>query len=1079
MLPLNVVITTSTQATPLVPAKHPASYTSGVPDKAPAMLPKLPHSLLCALALLAVAAPSAFAQTTFNVPSTQYPHIQDAINAAASTGDTIVVAAGTYYENLDFQSKTLTLTGPTVSEGTAPTAILDGQFKGPAISLTSGSKFGQNSTIQNLQIQHGGSFASFYPVYAPAKGAIFMSSANPAIVNNTIVDSACFGIDVEASSAGILDNTISGTEGGQCYYGGGSAIYISGDRLLPSGGYAHSSVIHNTIENNIQSGLDSSDGIDGGGAGIAVAGSSLILNNTIRNNNSNGSAGGGIDVIDGTNLTIAQNLIYGNTGCGGGGIALPPSGIGPRLVALITNNTIVDNLDSTKGCTPSTQLYEFAADAAYDGPELVIVNNILSGPTTNPPTTDAAFNCALPVDAAPSEATQPIFDHNILNNPDANFFGQYCIDVSAKYGNIAADPDFVDRAVADFSLNAGSPAIDAGNNSALVLYQQFNGASLVSDINSNVRLQETKGANYPIIDIGAYEYTGVNSLPSPTTIVLTSSAYTGHPGYTYTLTANIQADSTTPTGKVTFYLDGAQIGDPAPINGGVATLSGFLMPPGVHSLYASYPGDGNASPAVSIINIVDITLISTTVTLQYCPLVNGACQYAANTPVVNQLVQFTVNSSSADGTVPSPINISDVTDPNNPIPLDTVLPTTQSMGMAMFDTSRLSVGTHQIKAEFLGDLTHAEASETIQVIIYGVTTTMTLSCGPNATVPLGSTIPLLATVTSADGIPSGNVGFTQGKTTLDSVALSGTGTASFNATAVQGFNSFVATFKQQNGYGSSSASCNVNVQSLSLASSANPAPAFAPITFTATNATVPTPTGTYSLTIGTNAPVAMTVSGGTATYTTAGLAPGSYNVFVTFKPSDGTASYTAPLTLGPQVVSPATGDFTLTGPATLTTSTGGSAKGTLSLGSIEGFSGTVALTCNLPLPTTYSCIITPNSVPLAVNGTGSATVVLAPNNTHASVLPRPGRSRIVLASLLPLTLLSLLGLARRRKGLRGLVCLAILASLASATTACGNDVFTAATQPGAYPFTVTGTGTTMGGTAPSTHTLNITLNIAP
>src|SRR2546428_9154943 len=53
---------------------------------------------------------------TINVPAGQ-PTIQAAINAA-SNGDTVLVAPGTYYENINFMGKAITVTsagGPSVT----------------------------------------------------------------------------------------------------------------------------------------------------------------------------------------------------------------------------------------------------------------------------------------------------------------------------------------------------------------------------------------------------------------------------------------------------------------------------------------------------------------------------------------------------------------------------------------------------------------------------------------------------------------------------------------------------------------------------------------------------------------------------------------------------------------------------------------------------------------------------------------------------------------------------------------------------------------------------------------------------
>src|SRR6516164_7182077 len=84
--------------------------------------------------LLWIAAAPAFAQNTIKVPADQ-PTIQAAINAANS-GDTVLVSPGTYYENINFNGKAITVTS---SDGAAKT-IIDGRAT-PAVgtvNFTSG-----------------------------------------------------------------------------------------------------------------------------------------------------------------------------------------------------------------------------------------------------------------------------------------------------------------------------------------------------------------------------------------------------------------------------------------------------------------------------------------------------------------------------------------------------------------------------------------------------------------------------------------------------------------------------------------------------------------------------------------------------------------------------------------------------------------------------------------------------------------------------------------------------------------------------------------------------------------------------
>ena len=104
-------------------------------------------SILTRVAIAFLFMSSLHAQVTLNVPSTSYPTIQSAMNAAAA-GDTVLVAPGTYTENLNFPSVDFSLQGSGMG-----VTIVDGGAAGSCITMS--VPLGQAAAVQDLTLRNG------------------------------------------------------------------------------------------------------------------------------------------------------------------------------------------------------------------------------------------------------------------------------------------------------------------------------------------------------------------------------------------------------------------------------------------------------------------------------------------------------------------------------------------------------------------------------------------------------------------------------------------------------------------------------------------------------------------------------------------------------------------------------------------------------------------------------------------------------------------------------------------------------------------------------------------------------------
>jgi predicted outer membrane repeat protein len=299
------------------------------------------RSVLTVLALTVLAAP-ARAEVKKVGAGEQFQKIQDAIDAAIDTVDSVEVKPGTYKEAIDFKGKKIQVTGTggpsvTIIDGTpatgapktavvtfktaeTPDSILDGfTLTGGTGSITSGS--------------------------LTAGGGIFIDKSTPTIRNCTISNNTATkggGIYVQGVGGGglIVDCTVTGnkatTTSGQA--GGGIAVVYAGtDSPVLT-------IKDCTFDKNLATSV--STGILGGGGYLGGTNlkAKVVLNGTSFTGNTIGTAptvsggdGGGL-YLDTILIDMQGGEVSGNRALNGGGIAVRNLGVTSSIAGTVVKN---------------------------------------------------------------------------------------------------------------------------------------------------------------------------------------------------------------------------------------------------------------------------------------------------------------------------------------------------------------------------------------------------------------------------------------------------------------------------------------------------------------------------------------------------------------------------------------------------------------------------------------------------------------------------------------------------------------------------------------------------------------------
>jgi len=435
----------------------------------------------------------------------QYATIQAGINAAFP-GDTVLVAAGTYYENIYFKGKAITVASQFIIDADTThinNTIIDGSKpsdpnKGSVVSFVSGED--TTSVLCGFTIT-GGNGTYYAPYSTRAGGGIYCLNSGCKIIANKIINNSITGPGAsggglaalpEGSSAyvilrnnQILQNSITANS----YPASGGGVWLPCNGTLVNNRISFNSIIQNAATSNAMSGgvecfSSSSDrrkvvvesnkithnsvksfstiqGLSALAGGIAIfqgygrLAKNEVSHNELWVNSDRNAAGAGIELYEvPDSLVVEGNIIRENAvthGVGWGG------GLNFYYASSTLINNIIDGNSATNG-----------GGILIAGGTMKLINNTI----VNNRATSGGGICLGYYNPTNYLMNTITWGNQATTNPAIHIYtGTIHIaysDVQGGWlgtGNIKADPLFADTL---FHLSSASPCINAGIDSLLM-----------------------------------------------------------------------------------------------------------------------------------------------------------------------------------------------------------------------------------------------------------------------------------------------------------------------------------------------------------------------------------------------------------------------------------------------------------------------------------------------------------------------------------------------------------------------------------------------------------------------------------
>lgn len=435
------------------------------------------------------------AQVTLNVPA-QYATVQAAINAA-QTGDTVLVAPGTYTGTalaltVDFLGKAITVRsaqGPGVTTLTTPF--------GRVVTFASGE--GAASVLEGFTINGG-------------NGGVLCHGASPTIracviANNTGVMSGG-GVRIVADGGQVASPLIEDCRielNGAFDHGAGISVEVDG-------GVGSPTLRRCSIANNVA--LDCHGGGEGAGASFTRQSGvcqPLIEECRVQGNSTIGK-GGGLGFTSSPAVVSRCDVRNNFAGSSGGGLFCWQSAV------TIENCMVVDNIANgpavvlvsngvpaiVRSCTIAGNASTGSGNAGLSvGPYAIVENSIIW----------TATGAAVWGNSSGTNLTMTYSNYSSAALPSFNAT------------NTSVDPLFVDPANGDYHLSPQSPCVDAGNpNPAMLPPLDYEGDPRVAGAALDIGADETPVPALPGTgeDLALFVWVGGAGDPNANTVTAAS-----------------------------------------------------------------------------------------------------------------------------------------------------------------------------------------------------------------------------------------------------------------------------------------------------------------------------------------------------------------------------------------------------------------------------------------------------------------------------------------------------------------------------------------------------------------------------